>query len=338
MNFKLVIGLFLLYSCTKSTSVTPPQVNVQIPVSPTGLLSKLSSPTSVSLTWNDQSTNELGFKIERKVDGGNYILLATVGTNVTSYQDVNLSLNSSYTYRVNAYNSAGNSSGYSNSINIIGQRNGLLAFYPFNGNASDESGNGNNGLVNGAILDSDRFGNQLSSYLFNGTNYITISNKNLISNGAFSISCWIKLGTLFANNFDNTIIGQWSSNGDQKFLLSFREQNSYRGIGFYLNNGATQFSYYNTNWIPSLTNWYHIVAVYSPGNFVETYLNGHLFYSSTINKIPSPASTFNPLNTPIQIGFSTTLNRLLYFVGNIDDIKIYNRELSIYEISYLYTN
>lgn len=339
-NLLLLIVIFVFFSCTKSASTTEisQQTIGNLPITPTNLISTLTSPTTVNITWSDQSTNELGFKIERKIDGGNYVLIATVGQNTTSYQDLNLSLSSSFTYRVYSYNAAGNSSSYSNTVNIPGLRNGLIAYYPFNGNANDETGYGNNGVVYGSTLTNDRFGNLQSSYSFNGTNYISISNKNLIPSSAFSISCWIKLGTLFTGNYDNTIIGQWSSSGDQKFLLSFREQNSYRGIGFYLNNGASQFSYYNTNWIPSISTWYHIVAVYSPGNYVETYINGHLIYSSTTANLPSPLKTYNPVNTLIQIGHSTGLHGDLYFVGDIDDIRIYGKELSINDISYLYTN
>ena len=46
--------------------------------------------------------------------------------------------------------------------------NGLVAYYPFNGNANDASGNGNNGIVNGATLTTDRLGNMNSAYTFNG--------------------------------------------------------------------------------------------------------------------------------------------------------------------------
>ena len=331
--------LLIFVSCTKTnSSSSTQQVNLQFPNAPTSLSMILTTPTTVSLKWSDQSSNEQGFKIERKDDSGNYTLIATVGVNVTTYVDANLLLNKSYTYRVSSFNAAGTSVSFSNLVTVTGIRNGLLAFYPFNGNSNDESGNGNSSVVNGATLDLDRFGNLLSSYSFNGNSFISINNKNLIPSSSFSISCWIKLGTLFTSAFDNTIIGQWSSSGDQKFLLSFREQNSYRGIGFYLNNGSSQFSYYNTNWIPNTSAWYHVVAVYSPGNYVETYVNGHLIYSSTTTNLPSPSKTYNPINTLIEIGHSSSLNRELFFVGNIDDVKIYNRELSINEISYLYSN
>ena len=55
---------------------------------------------------------------------------------------------------------------------------GLVGYWPFNGNANDESGNGNNGTVNGATLTTDRFGSANSAYSFNGNgNHIEIPNS-----------------------------------------------------------------------------------------------------------------------------------------------------------------
>jgi hypothetical protein len=51
---------------------------------------------------------------------------------------------------------------------------GLVAHYPFNGNANDESGNGNHGMVNGATLTEDRFGNIDSAFHFDGRSYIVV--------------------------------------------------------------------------------------------------------------------------------------------------------------------
>jgi len=57
---------------------------------------------------------------------------------------------------------------------------GLVAWYPFNGNANDESGNGNNGTNNGAMLTSDKFENHNKAYLFNGlTILLTFPNENI---------------------------------------------------------------------------------------------------------------------------------------------------------------
>lgn len=73
---------------------------------------------------------------------------------------------------------------------------GLVAWYPFNSNANDESGNGNNGIVAGATLTTDRFGIANKAYAFNGTNnYVTCpsgSTSTLNVIGDISFSYWLK--------------------------------------------------------------------------------------------------------------------------------------------------
>ncbi len=71
-----------------------------------------ASSSQIDLAWTDNSTNEDGFRIERKTTGS-FTEIATVGPNTTSFNDTGLSASTSYTYRVRAYNTAGNS-GYSN--------------------------------------------------------------------------------------------------------------------------------------------------------------------------------------------------------------------------------
>ena len=72
--------------------------------------------------------------------------------------------------RAYATNSIGTS--YGNQVEVTTLKaipsNGLVGWWPFNGNANDESGNGNNGTVNGASLTTDRFGNLSNAYLFDG--------------------------------------------------------------------------------------------------------------------------------------------------------------------------
>jgi hypothetical protein len=80
---------------------------------------------------------------------------------------------------------------------------GLVAWYPFNGNANDESGNGNHGVVNGATLTSDRFGNAQRAFsLASNPNYISFpsgesSSLNITAN--FSTSVWIKTSVVSSN-------------------------------------------------------------------------------------------------------------------------------------------
>jgi len=86
-----------------------------IPVAPSNLAAETVSTSQINLTWTDNSNNETGFRIERKVSGGSYSQIATVGANVKTYSDKNLSSNTTYFYRVRAYNSIGNST-YSNEV------------------------------------------------------------------------------------------------------------------------------------------------------------------------------------------------------------------------------
>lgn len=70
---------------------------------PSGLTATTQSPSKIHLTWTDNSTGEVGFKIERK-DSGAYAQIDTVGAEVTEYMDSGLTPSTTYTYRVRAYN------------------------------------------------------------------------------------------------------------------------------------------------------------------------------------------------------------------------------------------
>jgi hypothetical protein len=87
-----------------------------VPAAPSNLTA-VDSPTQVNLSWQDNSTNETNFVIERKTGTGAYAVLATVGANVTSYGDATAWASTQYSYRVKATSAAG-SSAYSNVATI----------------------------------------------------------------------------------------------------------------------------------------------------------------------------------------------------------------------------
>lgn len=100
----------------------PPPPAVTVPAAPSALLSASASSSSIALTWVDNSTDENGFRVERclgaegtcDATAGGYAQIAQLASGSSSYSDASLASATTYSYRVRAYNSAGNSA-YSNS-------------------------------------------------------------------------------------------------------------------------------------------------------------------------------------------------------------------------------
>jgi hypothetical protein len=83
------------------------------PTAPSNLSASAQSSSSIKLSWTDNATNETGFKLERSLDGQSFSQIATLGENTTSFTDTGLNANTTYSYRVRAYNGVGDSA-YSN--------------------------------------------------------------------------------------------------------------------------------------------------------------------------------------------------------------------------------
>ena len=104
-------GVFIILFGCSSNNDKP-----VVPVAPANLSGGLIRNVQVSLVWSDNSTDEIGFIIERKTGTGSYIQIGNVNTNVTHFDDFHLLPNTSYTYRVLSFNSVGNSLTYSNEV------------------------------------------------------------------------------------------------------------------------------------------------------------------------------------------------------------------------------
>jgi len=195
---------------------------------------------------------------------------------------------------------------------------GLVAYYPFNGNANDESGNGNNGTVYGATLTTDRFGNKNSAYNFDGA-FDYIKMQIPASGGSFSISYWI--------NFEFQPSREW--------ILTLGVPYSEGGFHFLLNkNGVTQFGFYNSgqNSFDMTSNkvWTHIVTIYDQhASTISTYINSAFTKADTASGSISNSDLY--IGKP-QGGWSGES----YYKGIFDDLRIYNRVLSESEIKQLY--
>ena len=84
-------------------------------------------------------------------------------------------------------------------------QSGLVGYFPFCSNAIDESVNSNDGVVFGATLTTDRFGNQNSAYYFDGSSFIRIGNYNV---NQFTLAAWVKHQSLDTTSY-NAIIAKW---------------------------------------------------------------------------------------------------------------------------------
>ena len=217
--------------------------------------------------------------------------------------------------------------------------NGLVGWWPFNGNAKDESGNGNDGIVNGASLSEDRYGNPNSAFSFDGvSNTITVQNSNSLQFDlkSFSYSFWIKLNNYPTNGKANNFIYKidYPEVNGVRFWLSNQEGGS--GIHMYVANGG----YYSTVSVGgdyktdlTLSKWHNVVFS-SDSQYLYYYLNGELK-----SKIPMNGITYGLNNSNLFFGGPDQPNPSTdgYFNGTLDDIAIYDRSLTEPEISSIFT-
>ena len=198
--------------------------------------------------------------------------------------------------------------------------NGLVGWWPFNGNANDESGNNNNGTVNGATLTTDRFSNLNSSYSFNNSS-IVCANMN-IPNNIFSLSAWVYKNLSFG---DKEFICLGSPSNTRWGAIS---NSSYTNLNY--GRGCSGSGGNTINSIDNMNNWVHIVYVsQGAGQNTDIFINGNLVGSS-VNNNTGGCSTTN-------LYFGVDIFSLPEYIdGKLDDIGIWNRALTQCEIQDLY--
>lgn len=114
----LILGITLAYSCSTSSDGNGNSNTTVVPIAPSNLTGTVASTTQINLSWTDNSTNETGFKIERKSGTGTYAVIGTTATDITTFSDTGLTPSTTYTYRVYSNNAVGNSLTYSNELTL----------------------------------------------------------------------------------------------------------------------------------------------------------------------------------------------------------------------------
>ena len=209
--------------------------------------------------------------------------------------------------------------------------NGLVAYYPFNGNANDASGHTNHGTLNNVLVAFDRFGMPNSAYYFNGSNsFITFPNTPTTNVDNISMFCWVK----------PTKLPQWgiaitlgTADGNlpcDGFAL---------GIGAdYLTNGLLGNRIIGANacvtWVNSdysfqETSKWHQIGFIRQSGFDYFYVDGQIAGSQLVGS-PNPPTKFC-IGTLLG---SDELNAV--FSGFIDDVRLYDRALTASQVEQLF--
>jgi hypothetical protein len=205
--------------------------------------------------------------------------------------------------------------------------NGLVGYWPFNGNANDESGNNNDGTVNGAALTTDRNGNNNSAYYFDGVNdFIEVTHNSTLdfsSNDFLSVSFWINMESYPPSPYHDIVFSKQTGSGSSQCGFNINQ------VALYVGN-SSGFETVGLSGSYPLNQWVHVVFVWGNG-IKESYLNGVQVQSST-NSTEIGANTMNLL-----FGKANWSNiNALPFNGKLDDIAIYNTALDSTEVLALY--
>jgi len=201
--------------------------------------------------------------------------------------------------------------------------NGLVAYYPFNGNANDASGNGNNAtaegnyqyLTNGAL---HLIGDGLLFY--SGGGYVALPNYGNL-NSSFTISMWVRN----ENDQGNGIMSE--------YYVWFQNSGSTLWFGQYdLDTGSAGFPYTVANFAQFASSWNQLLIVSSP-SYSAAYLSGTNIASTNISgSFPFP-TVYSAIGRHWWNGGADSSARMTMDVKNF---RIYNRALSSNEVAELY--
>lgn len=207
---------------------------------------------------------------------------------------------------------------------------GLVAYYPFNGDAMDYSSHSNDGTVVGASPTTDRFGAPNSAYYFNGINAeIEVPHHSTLNPlEGITFCAWVDFDDL---SKPGSIIEKGRDISVGFYAIRYvPEQNLTAGIRFGEDaypDGATGFA--PTDVVLDTALW-HFIALTYDGVRMRYYINGHLHDMILVSK------TLGFTTEVLAIGRHPYPGYDYWFKGKIDDVRIYDRALTSREIRTLH--
>ena len=220
---------------------------------------------------------------------------------------------------------------------------GLVAYYPFNGNANDESGNGNNGTNNGGTMTTDRNSVANSAYSFDGVNDYIIGLSNSFPTNQRTVSVWFFSNNIGIGNLGRGVLGYGGNTCGESWNMHLDNPGSPLGLNSYeVNTHCNAFSVTSSygSLIPN-GNWHNWVVSTNP-NGTYFYLDGNLIQSSNLfinnTVVANKNFVFGTFTNPNGIGASINDPNNTVWNGKLDDIGIWNRALTQSEITALYNS
>lgn len=218
----------------------------------------------------------------------------------------------------------------------VNLKQGLQAYYPFNGNANDESGNNNNPVFNNATITADRFGNPNSAWHFNGVyQYMRFpNNPSLNFSNQVTLSVWVRptgfyydichASQLISKGGGNYNPGNYAIRYDDAMYTAGKGCGGTRCDTLHQNFRGTGTVLTPYNDYIKKDQWYHVVYT-NDGSTAKLYVDCQLKYS-----VAFPETFTN--NEDLFLGKSDDPVFPFWLNGDLDDIRIYNRALKAEEI------
>ena len=216
-------------------------------------------------------------------------------------------------------------------------KEGLLAFYPFDGNAKDATSGAFHGVVSGAVQTSDRFGNLNSAYQFDGVDdYIDLGDSSKLKPPfPLSIAMWVRVDQIgssrapFTNSFDVGInTGAW---------IAFASDRGRAAISFGDGGPAGRTSRRTKIGATPLEEgrWYHVVGVIRNEEDMSVFIDGR----DDGGEYEGPATSMVYGPGPVSLGrrYTGQFDPPVYFQGAIDELALYNKALTVSEVQQLFT-
>ena len=207
---------------------------------------------------------------------------------------------------------------------------GLIAYYPFDGNANDASGNGRNGtlwnsptFVAGPVSGTEAIHLAGQGEFGTSGQYVTVPSIELSSFNAFTISLWADIQGNTSSDGGEYLVGLGRGRSDGSFTVGISYGPQEAALGFNAGTAAVAAK------VPYLNQWHRYSLVYSNG-VLTAYLDGKVLGTANGSMVSSAGNAGMGIH---WWGFAPGVSTR--FIGSLADVRIYNRVLSGAEIQHL---